>query len=144
MLLLLIYASFSWCRGLACGVWLWHFLSYSPAFKRFLNAVAQLIEQRTHDWGSGVVSLCKITSIQDFEQVWLREIVRPRDYKTVSMLNSTEHKISTVHKTKMLKNCFCCQTLKMYLSCYLMLKVKLFIGILTFIIMINRPCITEN
>ena len=37
--------------------------------------------------------------LKDIEvQIW------PRGYKTVFMLNSTEHEISTAHKTKILTN----------------------------------------
>ena len=36
---------------------------------------------------------------------------RPRGYRAVFMLNSTEHEISTAHKTQMLKkvDIFCCR-----------------------------------
>ena len=43
-----------------------------------------------------------------------KNIFWPRAYKTLFMLNSTEHEISTAHKTKMLKikDVSCFQTLR--------------------------------
>ena len=64
---------------------------------------------------------------------------RPRDYKTFSMLNSTEHEISTACKTKMLKNirCYLFSLLHVVFIMLISDKMPTIVGILTFMSMIN-------
>ena len=63
-----------------------------------------------------------------------------RGYKTFFMLNSTEHEISTAHKTKMLKKIKIVLAYKLSDVVFIMLinfKMPTVVGILTFMSMIN-------
>ena len=62
---------------------------------------SQLLQARKTE--ADVESVCDMCSKLTIPQVCR---IKPQGYKTVFMLNSTEHEISTAHKNKMQKNIF--------------------------------------
>ena len=60
---------------------------------------SQLLQARKTE--ADVESVCDMCSKLTIPQV---RRIKPQGYKTVFMLNSTEHEIASAHKTKMKKN----------------------------------------